>query len=200
LRPASSGPSTELLTYLARMMVVLVCVALLGAGCGGDSGQTTILAPAGGEEPGTSAAAPESPELAGPEMTPADLGDLIGETYVEAIERVVASLANRPDGPAALTALQELKESYVQEFVELGRQREALEPTNRAAVDARISSALSGISPDLFDSYQSLHAHYLDLDLEIADLVISFNIISQYANFDLLTQQDPDEAARVLAE
>lgn len=187
-----------MLGYLAMTIVVLVCVALLGAGCGGDSGQTTTSVPvAGGEEPGTSAVAPESSV---PEVTPADLGDLIGETYVEAIERVVASLANRPEGPAALTALGELKETYVQQFVELGRQREALEPANRAAVDARISSAVLGIPSDLFDSFQTLHAHYFDIDTEIADLVLSFNIITQYANFDLLTQQDPDEAARVLGE
>ena len=114
--------------------------------------------------------------------------------------RHFALLRDRPSGPTALTSVQELKESHVQEFIELGRLREALSVADRATVDARIGVGIGGISPDLFAEYQEIQADYLTTDAEIAEVVSSFNIITQYANFELLKQQEPGEAARLLGE
>ena len=46
--------------------------------------------------------------------------------------------------------------------------------------------------------FQAVADHYFDsTDAELYSLITSFNIIGQYANFDLLRQQEPDEAARL---
>jgi hypothetical protein len=65
-------------------------------------------------------------------------------------------------------------------------------------VDAKITSALSAAgSEDWYDTYNAVWKYYSDADLELANLVAAFNIIGQYANFDLLKQQAPAEATRL---
>ncbi len=183
---------------LLTSMAALVAAALLPA-CGGGATPTTV-SPAATPVPEVPATTVASSPDTGGEMTPAELGDRIGEIYVEAIRDVVAALADRPDGAAALPALRELKEGYVLRLVDLGRQREALDPGERGTVDARIAMGLSGVPTDLFDEYREILAHYEAGDRDVAELIGSFNIITQYANFDLLAEQEPEEAARLLGD
>ena len=185
---------------MTRTILVITIVVGLVAGCGGNGGQTTTRPDTAVVDESTSGITASPPESTLPEMTPSLLGDLIGETYVAAVEDVVELVADRPDGPAAETEVRTLKERYIREFVELGKLREALEPESRSVVDARIGIIVNGISPDLFTEFQQVHAHYQSTNPVMADLVISFNIITQYSNFELLAQQDPEEAARVLAD
>lgn len=181
---------------MRRSMIAVVTLALVAAGCG-DSGEGATAEPAA-PAPATTVVAPTEPDSA--PMTPTELGDRIGVRYVEAVEELVALLRDRPSGATTLAGVQELKERFVQEFVELGRVRQALNAADRATVDARIGAGIGGISPDLFAEYQQLQADYLTTDAAIAEIVASFNIITQYANFDLLQQQEPAEAARLLGE
>ena len=56
------------------------------------------------------------------------------------------------------------------------------------------SPPLSAACPTAtYDAYQQAYADYSG-DLEVANLIASFNILGQYANFDLLREQAPDEA------
>ena len=128
--------------------------------------------------------------------SPADLGDQIGALYLAAYDDLIALLADRPDAATAAAALSDLKEQYVQEMVALGHQREALDAADRATVDARITAALGGLPTATYDAYQQAYTDY-GSDLEVANLIASFNILGQYANFDLLRQQAPEEAERL---
>jgi hypothetical protein len=184
---------------MRRMVIAVVTLASVVAGCG-DSGERGEAATSQAADPGSATTVVSSDEPDSARITPTELGDRIGVTYVEAIEELVALLRDRPSGPSALASVQELKESNVQEFVELGRLREALNAADRAAVDARIGVGVGGISSDLFAEYQEIQADYRTTDAEIAEVVSSFNIITQYANFDLLKEQEPGEAVRLLGE
>jgi hypothetical protein len=66
-------------------------------------------------------------------------------------------------------------------------------------VDARITAALGSLPTATYDAYQQAYTDYSG-DLEVANLIASFNILGQYANFDLLREQAPDEAARLGVE
>jgi hypothetical protein len=116
--------------------------------------------------------------------------------YVQAYEDVVAVLSVRPEPAAAAAALADLKDSYVGQMLALGHRREALDEAGRAEVDAAIRSSLSALPGETFDAYSQASSDYAG-DPEVAALIADFNVIGQYANFDLLREQEPEEAARL---
>ena len=64
-------------------------------------------------------------------------------------------------------------------------------------MDAAITAGLGALSPELYDAFQEGQAYYQAQDLELGNLIAAVNIITQYANFDLLRGQEPEEAARL---
>ena len=130
-------------------------------------------------------------------MTPKELGDKIGAVYVGSLEAVTKLLENKPEAATALPQVKELKEQTIQQLVELGKQREALSAAYRASVDNAISSALMKISNEAwYKTYNDLSSYYFK-DQDLQKPLASFNIIGQYANFDLLKKQEPAEAQRL---
>ncbi|MCU0280418.1 MAG: hypothetical protein MUE66_00980 [Acidimicrobiia bacterium] len=158
------------------------------AGCGGQTTATTTTA-------GTTTTT-TAPATTAATADPAALGDEIGALYLAAYDDLIALLADRPASADAAAALASLKEQYIQQMVALGHRREALDDAGRAAVDARITAALGSLSTATYDAYQQAYADYSG-DLEVTNLIASFNILGQYANFDLLREQAPDEAERL---
>ena len=180
------------------MTVRLVAVLPLGfllllSSCGG-----------GGDD---DAAEPESPtattaaEADTPTEEPvssADLGDSIGALYGEALADLNELLKERPAAAAVQADVAALKERYVQQLVELGRQKEALSAEDRATVDNRVRVAINSVPTDVFTPYSEALSYYQQAGgKELEDLIFSFNIITQYADFDLLKQQEPEEATRL---
>jgi hypothetical protein len=173
----------------ARLTASVVCaVALLASGlivvgCGGSS-TAESSAPAAAEEI-------ES-------MSGSELGDAAGATWTAAMQELVTMLADKPEPATVKAQVEELKEQTVQKLVALGRQRAALEPTEKAEMAARISSALAAATgQDWWERYAEIQGHYASGDVEFGNLIADFNVITQYADLDLLKQQAPDEAARL---
>ena len=79
----------------------------------------------------------------------------------------------------------------------MGKLRELMNEGDRKTVDAQISLKLNAIPSDLFHLYSQAHQYYSPKDRELAELISGFNIITQYANFDLLKKQAPAEAERL---
>jgi hypothetical protein len=125
-----------------------------------------------------------------------NLGKKIGSSYVETLKQVVAMLNDKPAKEAARAMLTDMKTWTIELMVNLGKEREALSAADRATVDHLVSDRIAGVSPDLFKQYQAGQAYYKD-DKEIFSLISDFNIITQYANFDLLKKQLPEEAKRL---
>lgn len=175
-----------------KRAISLVVAAMTLAACGGESSDPPGSVPDTASDPTAASVTTAPPES----DDPAALGGEIGALYLQGYDDVVALLADRPAAEAAAVALADLKESYIQQMVAFGHRREALDEAGRAAVDSAIRSALRDLSEETFAAYSEASSDYSGAP-EVAALIGDFNIIGQYANFDLLREQEPDEAARL---
>lgn len=176
---------------MKRTSIVLVTTGLLIAalcGCGGGDPAAATEDGADGAQAG--AKAPE-------EMTPAEIGEEVGAVYLEAMDEVAAAVAERPEPEVLRPRLETLKEGYVQRLVELGRARQALGTADRATVDSKARMAVNRVPSETFTTYAEGQNYYLSRDRELADLIASFNVLTQYAMFELLEKQEPEEAERL---
>lgn len=160
-----------------------------------------VVACGGGEKPTVvTTTAPATPTAA-VQATPDELGAEIGALYVRALSDVTELLRENPAAAQVTASVRQLKETYVQRLVELGRAREALDASGRAAVDAATRAKIDAIAGEpWYATYNYVAQHYLTQDEGLHELVVSFNVIGQYANFDLLRQQEPEEAKRLAVE
>jgi hypothetical protein len=178
-----------------------VSAVVIAAGCGGDDSDLADdgAPPTTAAEPAAEATIPvETTVAASADLSPEELGDEIGALYLAVYDDVIETLEDRPDPDEATARLTELEATYIEQFVELGRQREQLDESGRATVDTAISTAIMSLPEETLAEFQAAIDDYADPDApELSELIRSFNIIGQYASFDLLREQDPDEAARL---
>lgn len=173
------------------MYVTLVVGLIVVAACGAPA--ATANPPASGNT-----TSPTQPPAQPQALSPKDLGDKIGAVYVEALQEATKLIENKPAAAEAKPKVAALKEKFIQQLVALGKLREALSTADKATVDSAISLALNRIgSAAWYTTYSQVLPTYMSTDLELYNLLSSFNIIGQYANFDLLKQQAPDEAKRL---
>jgi hypothetical protein len=156
----------------------------------------TTFCGSGGKAPEGSA--PSTAQNAPPAtLTPAELGRSIGSLYYDALTELTQTLKDRPEPQAIKANVLEIREGYIRKLVALGKLRELMSEGDRKTVDAQIGMKLGGVPSDLFNLYSQAHQYYSPKDRELAELMSGFNIITQYANFDLLKKQAPAEAARL---
>jgi len=167
----------------AFVFALIVMLIAAGAACGKKAAAPETEAPA---------AKAEAPAVGSPE----NLGQKIGSSYIETLKQVTAMLNDRLPAEDLKAMLKDMKAGTIDLMIGLGREREAFSPADRAAVDRVLSGRISGVPMDLFKEYQDGQAFYKS-DAELFTLIADFNIITQYANFDLLKKQLPDEAARL---
>jgi hypothetical protein len=173
---------------------VLLAASLVLAGCGGGSSGTDTTAPAMAEQPTVTTEQVASTES----MDSSELADAVFTTWAEAMQNLDTLLADRPDPASVQTQVEQLKEEYIQKLVALGRQVAALDLGDKVTMQAELLSAImDGGEEDWYASYSEIYADYAGSDIEFSNLVADFNILTQYADFDLLKQQAPEEAARL---
>jgi len=150
--------------------------------------------------PDATAAATSQPAAPAVPLASADaaenLGKKIGSSYIETLKQIVAILKDKPAAADARAMLTDMKAWTIELMVGLGKEREALSIADRAEVDRVLSHRISSVPADVFKDYQAGQALYKD-DRELSNLIADFNIITQYANFDLLKKQLPEEAKRL---
>lgn len=179
--------------HLLRRLMTVASVTLLVGGCGGSHTPSPSPSPAVSGTASTEATVTSSRGV-----TPGELGDQIGAAYVAALKDVTNLLENKPAAAGAMANVKVLKEKYVHQLVELGKKRELLGVADRATVDSAVRSAIGKTANEpWYVTYGDINRHYLNTDRELSNLVASFNIIGQYAAFELLKEQEPAEAARL---
>jgi len=131
------------------------------------------------------------------EVTPEEIGQKVGELYVQAMSDLAAALKVKPAVSDVQDKIEAMREEYINKLVELGKLREKLEPADRSKVDSQIRMKASSIynTPD-YSTFNEIQQHYFS-EREFHKVVLSFNIITQYASFELLKKQEPEEAARL---
>ncbi len=170
------------------VFALAVVLTLVGAACGKKD------APA--ETTPSGAAQVATPPATTASSSPENLGRKIGSSYVLTLEQVVAIMRDKLPADQVKTMFKDMKAGTIDLMVGMGKEREAMPVEDRAVVDRILSDKISGISTDLFKQYQDGQTFYKD-DAELFNLIADFNIITQYANFDLLKKQLPEEAKRL---
>ena len=176
-------------------LVLAVVLATLAAGsaCGGgdaDSPDGDATAPSG------AASSPEATKST--TLSPAELGDAVFARYAEGIKEVTKLVEGHPPAAEVKPKVAEVKEAAIQDLVKLGHQYEALSTSDRAQVDAKVLSAVTQAgSSDWYTAYAKTTTLYMTEDRDLYEEIRSFNIITQYAFFDLLKKQEPEEAQRL---
>lgn len=177
-----------------RLTWILVLLAVGLTACGEEA------ATGNGEEQGAVETA-KGEAAPGPSptesLTPKDLGERVGALYLEAMKDLVALLEEKRDAASVRPEVEALKERIIPALVALGRQREALDDADRAAMDRVTRARIFGLPKDLFQSYSDLQQYYSKQDFPFGELLAEFNVITQYADFELLRKQLPEEAERL---
>jgi hypothetical protein len=95
--------------------------------------------------------------------------------------------------------VQALKQEYIQKLFALGQERETFSDEDKALMNLPIYLALDELYNDTekWQIYSDAMAHYALKDAEFNELLVSFNIIGQYAQFELLIDQEPEQAVRL---
>jgi hypothetical protein len=175
-----------------KSILTLAALSLTLMACGGGGEKA-----AGSEPAGEPAPAAEMKTQTPAEMTPVELGRKIGDLYVQALADVTEMLKDKPGVDAVRPQVEHLKQEYVQKLVELGRKRETLDASAKATVDSQIMMKVNASSREpWYATFNEIQQHYFQ-NQDFHKLVISFNIIGQYANFELLKKQEPEEAQRL---
>jgi hypothetical protein len=177
--------------FMVRSVLPFV---VLGVVACGEKGKPEGTPPSGGYS--SRPAAKETPPPA-PAASPAELGQAAGTVYLDTLKAVVEAMKGDP-APADLRAkLEALKAAAIPRLVEIGRKREALDAAGKASVDSAIGMSLNTVPGDVFTAYSKGQSAYQAKDADLGNLITSFNILTQYANFELLKKQAPEEAKRL---
>ena len=130
-------------------------------------------------------------------QSPDALGKAIADKHLEALKQLDALMKDRPEPKDLTPKVEALKEETIKQMVELGRKVEALDEAGKKKVDAKVSMAFGSMPMDVFKPFSEGQQFYAKKDPKLGKTIKDFNIITQYAFFDLLKKQDPKEAERL---
>ena len=177
---------------------VLLVLGAAAVGCGSDDADTgtTAVTTGSGEAPETTATemGGETADIA--KMNGTELATATITAWNECLTKLTALLEGMPDPATVQPQVETLKEEYIQEFVAYGRQHQTFDEEQ-----LRLWRIEHGInSPPAFTDYQTVANAYIadtSTPAEFVDLLKDFSILTQYTDFGLLKQQEPEEAARL---
>ncbi|MEA3266730.1 MAG: hypothetical protein U9P42_07285 [Candidatus Fermentibacteria bacterium] len=160
---------------------VIFLSILLAAGCGGA------------EENGTDDVSEQAEDFSDPEALGNRVGEIYGQMYVDLHEIATQGLPAEELAPL----VAEMKEDYIGQFVELGAIREGMTDEQKSVVDRAIRSYFYDMDMEIARSVTDMINFYRPEDGELASNMSQMNILTQYADYELLRSQSPDEATRL---
>ncbi len=173
-----------------KLVSLWLVLAVAGFACSGGSGNNAS------ETTERAVQAVPAQAEAKAELTPTEIGQKVGDLYVQAMSDLVDSLKNKPVASEVKDKITAMREDYIQQLVQFGRMRESLDQSGRSQVDLQIRIKTNSFNKDDFDVFNDIQQHYFN-ERDFHKVIMSFNIITQYASFDLLKKQAPEEAARL---
>ena len=126
------------------------------------------------------------------------LGVAVGQTYCDAIVSLASLIDVHLADPTRLEAeTTALKEEVIATLVRQGRARAALTVDERVRVDAVTATEIQRVDPQAWQTMSSAIMTLMFTHHTLSQTLSSFNVITQYAAFELLRVQHPDEADRL---
>lgn len=170
-----------------KVLMFCLLVGFLLAACGGK-----------GEEAADTGQAEKPKAEKAEKMSPKEMADKILSLYEEGMKEMNVLLEAKPDAAEVKPQLQELKEKYIQEYVKLGKIRETMTEQDRSTMQSNLMMGMNSFgTQDWYIAFNENQQYYFSKDQELHKLIMSFNVITQYAQFELLKQQEPEEAERL---
>lgn len=133
---------------------------------------------------------------------PEEIADQVFQIYVDTLTQVNELLEGTPPAAEVTEQFDAIKEGSVTKLVALGHEIAAMNEGDRATVEGAVSSSVSSIhrkaeTKPVYEGYQAVWAAYVKTDMDFWQKIKSLNILTQYAFFDLLRKQEPEEAERL---
>lgn len=164
---------------MRRLLFMLTIVALV-AGCG--SGQK------------------DNSEAGVKKMDAQQWANEVAAICEYSLDKLDELVGHKPElTPELIQSVADLKEEVIQKLVMLGRVRENMDDAEKSSADLKLSLKTSriGKKPQWENTMVRAREHYAKLDPDFTSVITSFNVISQYAYFNLLREQEPADAARL---
>jgi uncharacterized protein YeeX (DUF496 family) len=172
-----------------KLFILVIVISAVAFGCGRDKEQSA-------KTETVEKAAPAKEERSA-EMSPTELGQKIADLYVKAMTELTDTLKDKPSVDEVRPKIEAMREDYIAKLVEFGRKREALDSSGKATVDSQLRMKMNSLNSDpMFNTFNEIQQYYFK-NREFHKIIMSFNIITQYADFDLLKKQEPEEAKRL---
>ena len=130
-------------------------------------------------------------------QSPDELGKAIADNYLEAIKKLNELMKDKPDATDLTPKVEALKEETIKKMVEIGKKVAVLDAASQAKVNSKVSMAFNTLPGDVFKAFSEGQQFYLQKDAKLGNTIKDFNIITQYAFYDLLKKQAPKEAERL---
>ena len=130
-------------------------------------------------------------------QSPDDLGKAIAANYLDALKKVNELMKARLEAADLSPKVEALKEETIKKMVEVGQKVAKLNEADKKKVDTKMSMAFGNTPQDLFKAFSEGQQFYAKKDATLGKTIKDFNIITQYALFDLLKKQEPKEAERL---
>ena len=121
----------------------------------------------------------------GKEKKEKKIGVQIGEVYCDIMAQLFKIIEFRPDVDSLKPKLQELQEKTINQLVDLGKIKETLEEGPKGMANYDIIHEMRNVTQEDFKEFTNAINHYRPLDNDLANMISSFNTITQYADFDL---------------
>ena len=160
------------------LTAITFLLILLAAGCGADRSDDT---------------SDQAEQIADPQALGNRVADVYEEMYASLNEVVNRGLTAEELWPL----IAAMKEDYISQFVELGAVREGMTEEQKQAANRALTSRFYDLDQDIFNSVNDAIILYRDLDNSLANEISQMNILTQYADYELLKQQEPQEAVRL---
>jgi hypothetical protein len=177
-----------------RFLITVLIAALAGLtlfACGGGDDDED----GGDDAPGSSEAATTAPAE---DVDPEALAQEMIDEYVAMNEELVPLLEQDLPPEDLAPEIAALKNKYIEIFVPMGYQREEMSDEDFEAFNSAAVLALYDVD---FEHQDLLNDVLSDLNAagenDLATEINSLNILTQYAQFELLWDQEPDEATRL---
>ncbi len=140
----------------------------------------------------------------GQSANPESLAKKIGSLYRESMVKLAGIVKGQPEAEKVEVKIKKLKEEMIQKFVKVGKLREKLSKEDKKKTNWKLWSVNSKLRKEdtefdaswkLMNKSQQLYRE--DGNYKLSRLISSFNIIQQYAQFELLRRQVSKDAKRL---